>query len=143
MAHVASTTHGDTEMKKEDVVIGGTYLAKISGNVVPVTVTKELTVFRGDKVFAQWDAKNNKTGRTVRIKSAAKLRSHVPEHGWTAERVIQERPTVKTTAGPASFIGMSEAGKFAMLEYADGKRFEVRMATVVAALALDKRIITN
>lgn len=57
-------------MKKKDVQIGKTYLAKISGRVVPVAVVRE-------SQYGGWDGINLTTNREVRIKSAAKLRQEV------------------------------------------------------------------
>lgn len=54
-------------MLKRDVVIGKTYAAKVSGAIVPVRL---VAISR----YGGWDAVNEKTGRSVRIKSAAKLR---------------------------------------------------------------------
>lgn len=58
-------------MKKKDIQIGRSYVAKISG---------ELTVVRllDESPYGGWDAKNVRTGRAVRIKSAAKLRRRYP-----------------------------------------------------------------
>jgi hypothetical protein len=57
-------------MKKRDVEIGKTYLAKVSGNLVPVRITSE-------SVHGGWNAVNSTTGREVRIRSAARLRRPV------------------------------------------------------------------
>ncbi len=54
-------------MKKADVKVGGTYLAKVSGKVVPVRIDAENP--RGG-----WDATNTATKENVRIKSAQRLR---------------------------------------------------------------------
>jgi len=54
-------------MKKNEVKIGETYLAKVTGKIVPVEIFRENP--RGG-----WDAINTKTRRTVRIKSAQRLR---------------------------------------------------------------------
>ena len=54
-------------MKKSDVQIGHTYLAKVSGQVVPVKIL-------GESPYKGWIARNEKTGREVRIKSAQRLR---------------------------------------------------------------------
>lgn len=54
-------------MKKNQVEIGGVYAAKVSGQVVPVQI-KEAAANGG------WYAVNTKTGRAVRIRTAAKLR---------------------------------------------------------------------
>lgn len=55
-------------MKKDEVKIGGTYLAKVTDQIVPV---------RLDAVNAHggWDATNLKTNKKVRIKSAQRLRA--------------------------------------------------------------------
>jgi hypothetical protein len=57
-------------MLKKDIKVGSTYLAKISGKVVPVRIESEGT--KG------WYAVNTITNRRVRILSAAKLRREVP-----------------------------------------------------------------
>ena len=54
-------------MKKAEVFIGRTYWAKVSGCVVPVRIDSEA---RGKG----WNATNTRTGRTVRILTAARLR---------------------------------------------------------------------
>lgn len=57
-------------MKKAEVTLGRTYAAKVSERIVPVTLVRESR-------FGGWDARNEVTGRDVRIKSAAKLRYEV------------------------------------------------------------------
>lgn len=57
-------------MRKADVIVGRTYAAKVSGAVVPVTL---LSVSQ----FGGWNARNERTGRAVRIKSAQQLRHEV------------------------------------------------------------------
>ncbi len=54
-------------MRKSQVTIGGTYAAKVSDRIVPVTLIAE-------NRFGGWIGRNEKTGRDVRIKSAARLR---------------------------------------------------------------------
>lgn len=63
-------------MKKADVEIGGYYVAKVSGDLQVVRVLKTST-------YGGWDARNERTGRWVRIKSARRLRrrAHVTEMG--------------------------------------------------------------
>ncbi len=58
-------------MKKDEVKIDGTYLAKVSGGVVPVRITAEK--WQGDK-HVGWVGVNTLTNRSVRIKSAQRLR---------------------------------------------------------------------
>lgn len=53
-------------MKKAQVEIGGRYLARVSDKRVVVKLLRE-------SPFGGWDAKNEATGREVRIKTAARL----------------------------------------------------------------------
>ena len=57
-------------MLKKDIVVGKTYWAKVSNNVVPVTIIREMT-FQGR---TRWLARNTKTNREIYIRSAARLR---------------------------------------------------------------------
>jgi hypothetical protein len=54
-------------MKKADVQTGGTYLVKVAGNLVPVKITREHD-------NGGWEGRSVKTGKTIRIKSAQRLR---------------------------------------------------------------------
>lgn len=54
-------------MKKSEVTIGGQYKAKVTDKVVTVEILAE-------NPNGGWDAKNLATGKTVRIKSAQRLR---------------------------------------------------------------------
>lgn len=57
-------------MKKADVQIGCTYLAKVSGTVVPVRID-QVAPDKG------WAATNLQTGRRIHVKSAGRLRGQV------------------------------------------------------------------
>lgn len=57
-------------MKKADVKIGGTYLMKVSGRLTHVRIEHART-------YGGWEGKNIRTGRTVFIRSAARLRMEV------------------------------------------------------------------
>jgi len=57
-------------MKKSEISVGGTYVCKVSGKVVPVRIT-------GQSPYGGWDAVNTQTHRTVRIRTAARLRRPV------------------------------------------------------------------
>jgi hypothetical protein len=57
-------------MKKNEITIGGTYLAKVSDKVVPVRIEAESR-------HGGWDATNMATNKKVRIKSAQRLRGEV------------------------------------------------------------------
>lgn len=54
-------------MRKQDVQIGGVYLAKVSGQIVSVRIVAE-------SPYGGWNGINTATGREVRIKTAARLR---------------------------------------------------------------------
>jgi len=54
-------------MRKEDVVIGSVYTVLVSGNLVPVKVT-------GKHPSGGFVGVNQVTGRTIRIKTAGRLR---------------------------------------------------------------------
>lgn len=58
-------------MKKKDVVIGGEYVAKVSGKLTTVRIKSERYGGSG------WIGVNVKTGREVRIRTAARLRNEV------------------------------------------------------------------
>jgi hypothetical protein len=59
-------------MKKADVKLGGIYLAKVSGTVVPVRIL-------GVQVYPHsgYVAESQMTGRTIHVKTAARLRMEI------------------------------------------------------------------
>lgn len=57
-------------MKKNEVKIGGVYLAKVTNKLVSVRIN-------GESRFGGWDAESLATGKTVRIKGAGRLRGEV------------------------------------------------------------------
>ncbi len=57
----------ESPVKKSDVKVGGEYVAKVSDKLMTVKIT-------GESRHGGWDAKNVKTGKEVRIKSAERLR---------------------------------------------------------------------
>ncbi len=71
-------------MRKADVVLGRTYIVKVSGKLAKVRLDRECTYGSG------WLATNVATGREIRIRSAARLRGEAPE------------PTVKPATPQAS-----------------------------------------
>lgn len=89
-------------MKKSEIKIGGHYAAKISENVVTVRIDSE-------SQYGGWDATNIKTGRTVRIQTAAKLRREV---------TLGEKVARKTL--PASHVPSPEAKALAANLVAEG-----------------------
>jgi len=66
-------------MKKADVEIGGRYIAKVSGSETVVRITNK-SIYKG------WDAVNVKTGRPVRIKTAARLRRPAGDYSVRSTR---------------------------------------------------------
>ncbi len=88
-------------MKKEDVKVGKTYQAKITGRITEVRIT-------GVNRHGGWDAVNVMTNRKVRIKSAQKLRCEAA-HG----KARRTRPEANTTAtgAPETPEATSEAPK--------------------------------
>lgn len=54
-------------MKKSDVVLGRRYMARVSGKLVTVVPYYKA-------VLGGWHATNCATGRTIRVKTAARLR---------------------------------------------------------------------
>jgi hypothetical protein len=58
-------------MKKSQIQIGHVYVAKVSGFLTKVRITSENS-------FGGWDAENLRSGRTIGIRSAARLRYELP-----------------------------------------------------------------
>jgi hypothetical protein len=58
-------------MRNADVVIGGRYLAKVSGTVQTVKIMAVHSL-------GGWLAQNESSGRSIRIKSARRLRGVAP-----------------------------------------------------------------
>ena len=54
-------------MKKQDVSIGATYIAKVSGVLAKVRIDRE-------SPYGGWHGTNLTTGREIRIRGAARLR---------------------------------------------------------------------
>ena len=71
-------------MLKADVRIGGTYVAKVSGRLTKVRLDSECR-------YGGWNATNMVSGRTIHIKSAAKLRREL------SAPLSTERPSVRGT----------------------------------------------
>ena len=82
-------------MKKTDVKVGQVYSAKVSGNVVPVQIDRENP--RGG-----WDGTNMKTKKSVRIKSAQRLRGKAAT--WPGKK------TTKSADGVAETVAAVEKG---------------------------------
>jgi len=68
-------------MKKNEVKLGGRYVAKVSDKLTLVRIDRE-------NPHGGWDATNEKTGKPVRIKSAQRLRSAVRDHAKETAEVL-------------------------------------------------------
>lgn len=68
-------------MKMSQIRVGGTYAAKVSNAVVPVTVLEERTKFvrrgSGEVMLTYWRCRSVKTGREIVVKSAQRFRQEV------------------------------------------------------------------
>jgi len=71
-------------MKKADVQIGATYLVKVSGNLVPVKITHE-------HHNGGWEGRSLKTRKTIRIKSAQRLRKLLADASWSTSTPEENR----------------------------------------------------
>lgn len=71
-------------MKRQDVQVGGLYMTKVSGKLVTVEIKEDRGMYASFKPYAYgskyvnkhcgWTAVNTQTGRTIHIRSAARLR---------------------------------------------------------------------
>lgn len=79
-------------MKKKEIELGGRYEAKVSGRLAVVRIVSE-------SPYGGWDAVNTATGRSVRIKTAGRLRRSV-----SASPSSTRRSAMRTPWGPAQDI---------------------------------------
>lgn len=59
-------------MRKNEVQIGAVYAAKVSGRIVPVRIDRP-------SPYGGWEGTNLQTGRTIRIRTAARLRQRIEQ----------------------------------------------------------------
>lgn len=92
-------------MKKNDVELGATYAAKVSGKLARVRIERE-------SPYGGWDATNVDTGRSVRIKSAQRLRRAIgnPRRA-TANSAAAENPDVCATVGCGRPVALTYLGR--------------------------------
>ena len=95
-------------MKKNDVRIGGTYTAKVSGNLAKVRIDAE-------NQHGGWDATNLATKKGVRIKSAQRLRAAADglDDARSAAIAKLAAPTPAPDAKPAKAAKAEKAPKAA------------------------------
>jgi hypothetical protein len=92
-------------VKKNEIELGGTYVAKVSGRTAVVRIDRE-------SPYGGWDATNTVTGRSVRIKTAARLRrTATPEMGKRIAALRAARATNEPeNVGKAFVRTMSSLG---------------------------------
>jgi len=101
-------------MKKHEVKVGGTYLAKVSDKVVPVRIDAE-------NPHGGWDATNTATGKKVRIKSAQRLRGAVHKSKPLALAIPSQAGSAKEAA-PAADVGPTAKPDAKVAPEAKGKK---------------------
>ena len=78
-------------MKKADVQTGATYLVKVAGNLVPVKITREHD-------NGGWEGTSVKTGKTIRIKTAQRLRKPLDNAAHGAKSAAKATKDAKSAA---------------------------------------------
>jgi len=95
-------------MKKSDVKLHTTDLVKVAGNLAPVKITREHD-------GGGWDGASVKTGKTIRIKSAQRLRKRLddgaPVAAKAAKAAKDARPARKRDTGERGATGGKRDGK--------------------------------
>jgi hypothetical protein len=83
-------------MKKADVKINATYVVKVANNLVPVKIVRE-------HANGGWEGESLKTGKTIRIKSAQRLRGPAAKTRPLAVATdVADAPAEKPAARPAA-----------------------------------------
>ncbi|MBE7457423.1 MAG: hypothetical protein KJ057_13000 [Phycisphaerae bacterium] len=95
-------------MKKNAVHLGQSYLAKVSGILVPVRIDAE-------NPHGGWTATNTETGRKVRIKSAQRLRRPAASETPASVETPNDRDVNRA---PRSELSLEEADKLAKVRAA-------------------------
>jgi hypothetical protein len=75
-------------MKKNEVKVGGEYVAKVSGKLAHIRIT-------GESRYGGWDATNLATKKGVRIKSAQRLRAEAGRKATPAAAGGEAKPASK------------------------------------------------
>jgi hypothetical protein len=107
-------------MKKDEIKVGGTYLAKVSDKVVPVRIDAE-------NAHGGWDATNLLTDKKVRIKSAQRLRCPANRDGSP-----QVQPEVQAPSNDAKKTAKGKAKKSAKAK-SDGEAKAKKVGCLDAA----------
>jgi len=88
-------------MKKDEIRINGYYSAKVSEKLTVVRIVEE-------HHNGGWQAVNTKTGKMVRIKSAAKLRGEVKPDGTPVRKPRAAKPVAKDATPEKTTIETQE-----------------------------------
>ena len=91
-------------MKKNEVKVGGTYVAKVSDRLTTVRIT-------GESRYGGWDAVNTKTGKAVRIKSAQRLRAEAGRKATPAAHVAAGAKPATESAKDAKAAPVAAGGE--------------------------------
>jgi len=109
-------------MKKEQIQVGKVYAAKVSGSVVPVRITAEK--WQGEK-HVGWSGVNVRTNKSVRIKSAQRLRNEVgptpPDDGQAGSRAPGGTEGARAAQAGTSPNGAKKGGRAAKAPKTEGK----------------------
>lgn len=79
-------------MKNSDVQIGATYLVKVADNLVSVKLVRE-------HPSGGWEGTSEKTGKTIRIKSAQRLRKRLGDAAHGAAKADKPTKDAKAETG--------------------------------------------
>ncbi len=116
-------------MKKNEVKVGHTYVAKVSDRLVPVRI---------DSVHSKqgWNATNTKTGKRIHVKSAQRLRHEAkPASGRKAKPSAEVNPTVEIVTGQP--LPAKDAAKAAKEVAIEAKSKRVSALDAAAAVLAD------
>jgi len=91
-------------MKKHEVKVGGTYLAKVSDKMVPVRID-------GENPHGGWDATNMVTKKSVRVKSAQRLRGEAKPKATPAAHVATGAKPAAESAKDAKATPVAAGGE--------------------------------
>jgi hypothetical protein len=94
----------EVSVKKNEVKVGGTYKAKVSGKLTEVRIT-------GESRYGGWDAVNVLTNKKVRIKSAQRLRGEARRgKGGKGKAAPKAAPRARRAARGASGAAKATTG---------------------------------
>ncbi len=123
-------------MKKADIKVGGTYQAKVSGNLTTVRVDgiREVSKMKRRSAYASggthnlttgevYDVTNLKTNRKTTFRSAAKFRAEVKPLSDDDKKVVTENMRFSPHLTSAALVGRYPSVKFTQVESEAGDSF--------------------